>query len=126
MTTSVTRIAGFFGSLLLFAFPLVSRQSRDGHSTRIIEVRLSRYAFAPERIEMRLGERVRLNIVSVDSAHGFQVRELGLNIRPLMPGKTVAVDMSPAKAGRFQISCSEYCGAGHHRMKAWLIVTPGA
>jgi cytochrome c oxidase subunit 2 len=126
MTTSVTRIAGFFGCLLLSALPLVARQSRDGHATRVIDVRLSRYAFAPERIEIRLGERVQLNVVSVDSAHGFQVQELGLNVRLLTRGKTVALDVVPARAGRFQITCSEYCGAGHHRMKAWLIVTPGA
>jgi len=41
------------------------------HSTRTIDVKLSRYAFSAERIEVRLGEPVRLNVVSVDGTHGF-------------------------------------------------------
>jgi cytochrome c oxidase subunit 2 len=60
----------------------------------------------------------------VDAAHGFQVKPLGLDVR-IPRGRTVTVDVTPAKAGTFRISCSEYCGGGHSRMKAWLIVTPG-
>jgi len=37
----------------------------------------------------------------------------------------VSVELTPTKVGTFQITCSEYCGSGHSRMKAWLIVTPG-
>ena len=99
--------------------------ARTGDPTRTIDVKLSRYAFSPERIEVRLGEHVWLNVVSVDGAHGFQVKELGLNARTPARGRTVRVELTPKEVGTFQITCSEYCGSGHSRMKAWLIVTPG-
>jgi heme/copper-type cytochrome/quinol oxidase subunit 2 len=125
-TAFITGAAGFIGSVLLLALPLVVAQAPETDSTRTIDVTLSRYAFSPERIEVRRGERVRLNVVSVDGTHGFQVKEFGLNVRTPIRGRTVTVDVTPKEAGTFQINCSEYCGTGHSRMKAWLIVTPGA
>jgi len=124
VTALLTSATGLIGSALLLALPFVVEQGGTD-SVRTIDVKLSRFAFSPERIEVRLGERVQLNIVSVDRAHGFQVKELGLNVRAPTRGKTVTVEVTPKEAGRFQINCSEYCGTGHSRMKAWLIVTPG-
>ena len=121
VTTFVTTAAGFLGGAMLLALPLVV--APDTGSIRTIDVKVSRYAFWPERIELRLGERARLNVVSLDGTHGFQVKELGLNARAAR-GKAVAVEITPTEAGTFQITCSEYCGIGHSRMKAWLIVTP--
>ena len=115
-----------FGPTLLLALPLVVVLVPEAaHSPRTIDVAVSRYAFSPERIEVRVGERVRLNIVSLDSAHGFRVRALGLNVVIPAGGTTVTVELMPTEVGRFEINCSEYCGRGHGRMKASLIVTPG-
>jgi heme/copper-type cytochrome/quinol oxidase subunit 2 len=36
----------------------------------------------------------------------------------------VTVELTPTEIGTFEISCSTYCGRGHGRMKASLIVTP--
>jgi cytochrome c oxidase subunit 2 len=125
VTTSLRRAAALIGSALLMALPLVVAQAREPESTRTIDVVLSRYVFSPEHIEIGLGERVRLNVVSVDGAHGLQVKELGLDVRVPARGKPVTVEVTAKKAGTFQINCSEYCGSGHGRMKAWLIVAPG-
>ena len=102
---------------------LVVAQGRTTDPIRTIDVTLSRYAFSPERIEVRLGEPVRLNIVSMDTTHGFQVKALGLNVRTSARGKAV-IEFTPKEAGTFRISCSEFCGSGHSRMQAWLIVSP--
>ena len=113
-------------SALLLTIPFVGAQAPEpADPTRNIDVKLSRYAFSPERIEVRLGEQVWLNVVSVDGAHGFQVKELGMNALTPARGRTVRVELTPKEIGTFQITCSEYCGSGHSRMKAWLIVTPG-
>jgi len=108
--------------LLTLLLVLVQAQTTD--SIRTIDVALSRYAFSPERIEVRLGEPVRLNVVSMDTMHGFQVKALGLNVRTPARGKAVTIDFTPKEAGTFRISCSEFCGSGHSRMQAWLIVSP--
>ena len=114
-----------FAPTLLLALPIVVALAPSAAATRTIDVRLSRYAFSPERIEVRLGEQVRLNVVSADGTHGFQVKELGLNARIPAGGTTVTVELTPKEAGTFEIKCSEYCGSGHGRMKGWLIVTSG-
>jgi cytochrome c oxidase subunit 2 len=114
-----------FAPMLLLASSLVAAQVPEpGESIRTIDVAVERYAFSPERIEVRLGERVRLNVVSTDGTHGFQVRELGLNARIPHGGRMVTIELVPKKAGTFEIQCSEYCGNGHGRMKAWLVVRP--
>jgi cytochrome c oxidase subunit II len=114
-----------FGPTLLLALPFVVALVPEAvDSTRTIDVTVSRYAFSPERIEVRVGERVRLNVVSVDGTHGFQVKALGLNTGIPAGGRSVTVELTPKEAGTFEINCSEYCGRGHGRMKALLIVTP--
>jgi cytochrome c oxidase subunit II len=114
----------FAPTLLLLPF-IVVLVPHAADSTRTVDVTLSRFAFSPERIEVRLGERVVLNVVSVDGPHGFRVKELGLDARTPARGKTATIEFTPKVAGTFQITCSEYCGSGHTRMKAWLTVTPG-
>jgi cytochrome c oxidase subunit II len=119
--TAVTRATRIGCAILLAVFVLGVR-GRATDSARTVDVVLSRYAFAPERIEARVGEPLRLNVVSVDGTHGFQVKALGLNVRIPARGKPVTIELTPREAGTFRIGCSEYCGSGHSRMQAWLIV----
>ena len=118
---AVVNFCAFFLALLIAVL-----QARTTDSIRAVNVTLSRYAFSPERIEVRLGERVRLNIVSTDGTHGFQVKALGLNVRVPAHATTVTIDLTPKEAGTYRIGCSEYCGSGHSRMEGWLIVTPAS
>ena len=117
---------------VLFALTLIwilfspFMQARPTDSIRTVDVALSRYAFSPEHIEARVGEPIRLRIVSTDGAHGFQVKALGLNVRVPARATAVTIDLTPREAGRYRITCSEYCGNGHSRMQGWLIVTPSA
>jgi plastocyanin len=62
ITTSVTRAVGFAS---VSVFPEAGAPRRTTAAKKS-----SRYAFSPERIEVRVGERVRLNVVSVDGTHG--------------------------------------------------------
>ena len=122
--TFVKEALGLIGIVLVSALPYVIAQARETDPIRTVDVTLSRFAFSPERIEVRLGEPVRLNVASSDGTHGFQVKALGLNVRTPARGTTVTVDLVPTKTGTFQITCSEYCGSGHSRMKGWLTVVP--
>jgi len=125
-TTGKERQAKRLAPTLLLALPLVVALLPEAIvSTRTIDVTVSRYAFSPDPIEVRVGERVRLNVVSLDTMHGFQVKALGLNAGIPADGRTVTVELTPKEVGTFEINCSKYCGRGHGRTKASLIVTPG-
>ena len=123
-TTFVTQAAGTLLCVFLLTLLIAGEQAPPTDSIRTVDVALSRYAFSPERIEVRVGEPVRLNIVSTDGTHGFQVKALGLNVRVPARSTTVTIDLTPREAGTYRITCSEYCGSGHSRMQGWLIVTP--
>jgi cytochrome c oxidase subunit 2 len=112
--------------VLLLALFMALVQARTTDSIRTIDVALSRYAFSPERIELRVGEPARLHVVSTDGTHGFQVKALGLNVRVPAGGTAVTIDITPTEAGTYRIGCSEYCGSGHSRMQASLIVSPAS
>jgi len=112
------------GTVVLLLTLVALAQARTTDPVRTVDVALSRYAFSPERIELRAGEPVRLNVVSTDGTHGFQVKALGLNVHVPSRGTAVTIDLTPKEAGTYRISCSEYCGTGHSRMQAWLIVSP--
>ena len=80
-----------FAPTLLLALPFaIALLPEAAPSTTTIDIKLSRFAFSPDRIAIPVGESVRLNVTSVDGTHGFQVKALGLNA--LVPGgKTVMV-----------------------------------
>ena len=109
---------------LLLTLLVALALARPVEPIRTIDVALSRYAFSPERIELRAGEPVRLHVVSMDGTHGFQVKALGLKVHVPSRGTAVTIDLTPREASTYRISCSEYCGIGHSRMQASLIVSP--
>ena len=114
-----------FGPTLLLALPfLVTLIPEAIDSTRTIDVTVSRYTFSPERIEVRVGERLRLNVVSVDGASGFHVKALGLNAAIPASRRAVTLELTPREVGTFTISCSGHCGGGRRCTEASLIVTP--
>jgi len=110
--------------MLLLALPFVVALAPAAADTpRTIDVTVSRFQFVPEVIELKQGEKVQLNVTSTDGTHGFEVKELGVRAR-IPNGKSVTLDVTATAAGTFEVKCSEYCGAGHSRMKARIVVKP--
>lgn len=99
------------------------RKMMASQDTEIKEINLEAYkfGFSPERIVVKKGETVRLLATSRDIPHGVSIKEYGINER-LENGKVSNIEFVADKAGEFDILCSVYCGAGHHSMKAKLIV----
>ena len=79
--------------------------------------------------ELRLQEnsRVRIDIVARDVIHAFAVPEFAIK-QDAVPGKThTAWFETPDVAGapvEYFIQCMEYCGVGHHDMRAKITVFP--
>jgi cytochrome c oxidase subunit II len=89
---------------------------------REIDVVARRFAFEPARIEVAVGERVRLRVVSADGVHGLEIKKFKVK-KEIPRGTTpVIIEFTASEAGEFPILCSEYCGDGHEDMQGQLVV----
>ena len=81
--------------------------------------------FTPERIQVRRGDTVVLNIANVeqtyDATHGFAIPEYNINLS-LEPGETETVRFVADRAGVFPYYCTEFCSALHLEMAGYLLV----
>jgi plastocyanin len=89
---------------------------------REIKVTARKFEFVPKTITVRKGERVKLIVTSEDVDHGIAIREFGVD-EQIKAKKTKVIDLTPERAGRFEFTCSVFCGDGHPDMIGELIVT---
>jgi cytochrome c oxidase subunit II len=90
---------------------------------RVVKVTAQRYKFTPDPIVVRSGEKVRVELTSLDTTHGFKLSEYDVNVK-IEPGKTSTATFTAGDQGEYHIACSVYCGIGHFGMKATLVVLP--
>src|SRR3989338_4131269 len=79
------------------------------------------WKFEPSTIRVKEGERVDLQIISIDVAHGFNLAAFGVS-ETLEPGKTVRTSFVADKKGSFPLFCDVFCGDGHGGMRGTLLV----
>lgn len=86
-----------------------------------IYVTAKSWQFEPSTIKVKLGDKVRLRVKSVDVDHGFSIPEFRVNMT-LKPNRLLTTEFVADKKGEFTFFCSVYCGSGHKDMKGKLIV----
>jgi cytochrome c oxidase subunit 2 len=91
---------------------------------RNFDITASRFGYDPAVLEVNEGDEVRLTLRSTDTLHGLEIKELKVKIKIPKGGDRVSIGFVAARAGTFAITCSEYCGTGHRRMKGSLVVAP--
>jgi cytochrome c oxidase subunit 2 len=117
------RLHTFVGSLALAASALAQAAGQDpATNVRTFEITASRFEYDPALVEVNEGDEVRLVVHSADTIHGLEIKELKVKIKVPKGGAPVSVAFVAARAGTFSITCSEYCGSGHRRMKGSLVV----
>jgi cytochrome c oxidase subunit II len=94
--------------------------SRTGDTVEFNMV-AKRWEFQPSAIKVNKGDKVKINIESVDVLHGFAISDFNVNSN-LYPGQTTTVKFIANKTGTFSFFCSVSCGSGHFGMKGVLIV----
>jgi cytochrome c oxidase subunit 2 len=102
-----------------------SPDNTAGHEKpdRVIHVVAERFAFVPSQIKLRQGEVVELRIRSLDTNHGFLIREADVNVIVPKRGKGDARILFRAqRKGVFPFECSKACGAGHTMMRGSIVV----
>jgi cytochrome c oxidase subunit 2 len=91
---------------------------------RQFEVTASRFKFEPEVLQVAAGDHVVVLVRSDDVEHGFAIKKLKVKANVPKGGEPVRLEFVADTPGTYEITCSEYCGKGHGRMKARLVVTP--
>ncbi len=66
---------------------------------------------------------VDLFLTAQDVIHSFYVRELRVQ-QDMVPGMRIPVHFTPNKAGKYEAVCTQLCGLGHYRMRAYVRVVP--
>lgn len=94
-----------------------------GIEPEVVEIDMTarQWEFEPGTVTVKEGQKVKLNIKSVDVTHGFALPDFGVSQR-LEPGKTEIVEFTADKKGTFTFFCSVACGSGHQSMKGTLVV----
>ncbi|HUI43574.1 MAG TPA: cytochrome c oxidase subunit II [Terriglobia bacterium] len=64
---------------------------------------------------------VELLLRSRDMVHSFYVRELRIQ-QDLLPGTEIPLHFIATRTGEYEIVCTQLCGLGHYRMRAFLKV----
>ena len=89
--------------------------------TRVVNVKAFRFDFDPNPIIVNQGEKVKLIVTSLDTAHGIAIPEYNINV-PVPVGRPTTIEFVADKAGTFNFFCNVYCGSGHGGMRGRLIV----
>jgi cytochrome c oxidase subunit II len=80
------------------------------------------FEFTPSEIKLKAGDSLEMHLTSSDVIHGFQILGTTINVE-VIPGEVATVAYRFKKPGIYMIVCNEYCGFGHHKMLARIVVT---
>ena len=88
---------------------------------KVIKLEAKKFVYTPNRLVLKKGQAVVLEITSLDFTHGFKIPEW--NIRAdLLPGQVTKVNLKPESAGEFDFLCDNFCGDGHEGMSGKIVV----
>jgi len=89
---------------------------------RVIEMTAHRFAYEPNEIALKAGERVVVAIRSLDFVHGMNIPDLGLRL-DLVPGRVTRLELQPKAPGTIDFVCDNFCGDGHEEMHGRFVVS---
>ncbi len=81
------------------------------------------FAYSPSELNVNPGDRVTIQLVSTDVAHGLYIDGYGISVEA-DPGRSTTLTFTADKPGSFRVRCSVICGAMHPFMIGRLGVGP--
>jgi cytochrome c oxidase subunit II len=120
-------VAQAFRSLMVGRAPAVNlagvsvAHADEGLQPPVINITVTKFQITPNRITLRKGQPVTLNLTSKDRAHRFALHALKIDTT-ILPKRTTAVTATPQVAGTFEAICGECRRGGHANMKMVVVV----
>ncbi len=90
---------------------------------RTIRVEAGKSAFSPAVLRANPGDRVTIELVAADVAHGLTIDGYPVDLHA-EPGQTARVSFIAGRSGSFKIRCSIACGNLHPFMTGKFVVGP--
>ena len=93
----------------------------NSQSVKTFDLVAKNWEFSPSNVVVSEGDKVVLNVMSIDVEHGFYLPDFSIN-QKLMPNNNVKVEFTADKKGTFTFKCNVPCGSGHKEMTGTLVV----
>jgi heme/copper-type cytochrome/quinol oxidase subunit 2 len=107
---------------------------------RSIAMTAKGFEFDPAVIHMKVGEKIRLQVISTDRTHGLHISAFpdgakantppglafifGEDCFKLKKGESVPVDIEATEPGTYTFVCCKACDTGHKQMRGQITVEP--
>ncbi len=88
---------------------------------RTFRIDARQFAYSPSELQVNLGDKVTIQLVSNDVVHGLYVDGYGVSVEA-DPGQTATLTFVANKPGSFRFRCNVTCGAMHPFMIGKLTV----
>ena len=89
---------------------------------RTIKVVAKKFVYVPDRIEVKRGDTVVLQLTAPEVPMGFNLPDFKVRT-DVIPGQVATVQFTADKAGSFTFLCDVFCGQGHEDMSGTLVVS---
>jgi heme/copper-type cytochrome/quinol oxidase subunit 2 len=107
-------------SLPLLALPLLAilivivplPAGAQSPSDNVFDVKASRFAYTPSNLKVNLGDRVTIDLTSMDVVHGLSIDGYDLEISA-DPGQTTRLSFIADRPGTYRLRCAVTCGSMH-------------
>jgi len=110
-------IAGTGLLILLVKFPALNSHT----SQRTFRIQASQFAYSPSVIQVDPGDKVTIELVSMDVVHGLYLDGYWLTVQA-DPGQTARMTFTASQPGSFRFRCNVTCGTLHPFMIGKLLV----
>jgi heme/copper-type cytochrome/quinol oxidase subunit 2 len=92
------------------------------NTPRIVELTVKNWEFDPPTIIVKKDQTFILRAKSVDVAHSFAIKDLGIQA-DLLPFKAQDIPVHAKNEGRFVLECTKNCGPiGYSQMRGLVVV----
>jgi len=108
------------GALACAGIALVRAGSAQS-APRVVKMVARRFVYEPNEIELKVGERVIIEIQSLDFVHGMNIPDLDQRL-DLVPGRINRLELQPQAPGEIEFLCDNFCGEGHETMSGRFVV----
>ena len=96
--------------------------AQEANQPRVIKMTARRFVYEPNEIPLKAGERVVVEVNSVDFVHGMNIPDLAKRF-DLVPGRITRVELQPMAPGVIDFVCDNFCGEGHEEMHGRFVVS---